>query len=197
MSSTVTPVKEESAQLIGLMAEFEDVTSVFAATEKVRDAGFKNFDVHAPFPIHHIDRAMGMKPTKLPWIALCGGLIGLTFGASLVYFSNAITPEGAPVSLQGYQFLISGKPLFSLPANIPILFETTILFTAFAIVLGMLRLNNLPMHYNPLFKSDRFRRATQDKFFIVIDADDDQFDKDKTQQFLFDAGAEAIEEVWD
>lgn len=180
-----------------LIAEFEDVDSIMAAAEKVRDAGFHNWDVHTPFPVHGIDHAMHIRPTILPWITLACGLTGLSAGLALVYFMNAVTPAHLWTNLQGYQYIISGKPYFSLPANIPILFETTVLFSAFGTVIGMLLLNNLPMHYNPLFKSERFRRVTNDRFFVVIEAVDPLFDEHKTEAFLKSLNPTAIEKVTD
>src|SRR4029077_11613914 len=96
-----------------------------------------------------------------------------------------------------YQFIISGKPYWSLPANIPVAFELTVLLSALTAVFGMLALNRLPLHYNPLFKSERFRRVTNDRFFIVIDASDPKFDEAGTAKFLADAGADAVERVED
>ncbi len=110
---------------------------------KTRAAGYKVWDVHSPFPIHGIDAVIGIRPTILPWLVLCGGLTGLCTGLGLQWFCNAYD----------YQLLVSGKPYFSLPANIPIIFECTVLFSALTTVFGMLGLNRLPLLYNPLFKS--------------------------------------------
>lgn len=178
---------QEVPQLVGLLAEFTDVDAVVNAARKVRRAGYLRWDVHSPFPIHGIDYAMGIRPTRLPWLVLAGGLFGLAAGLALQWYTNA----------WDYQFFISGKPLFSLPANIPVAFETTVLCAALTAVFGMLGLNRLPRLYNPLFKSERFRRVTADRFFVVIDATDPNFDETKTQQLLVDAGAAAVERVED
>jgi len=183
--------------IYALVAEFEDVATVTAAAERVRDAGYTQWDVHAPFPIHGIDKAMGMRPTILPWFTLGGGLAGLFGGLLLVWGMNATTIPGVPTSLQGYQYMISGKPTFSLPANIPIIFETTILLAAFGTVLGMFALNRLPMLYNPLFKSRRFRQVTTDRFYIVIEATDPKFHTEATAELLLAAGSKHLERVTD
>ena len=191
---------EPAEKIFSVIGEFNDVDSVMSAAEKVRDAGYTRWDVHAPFPIHGIDRAMGIRPTILPWITLAGGLAGLTGGLLLVWGMNASNFQdfpGVPTVLQGYQFLISGKPIFSLPANIPIIFETTVLIAAFSTVSGMFALNGLPMLYHPLFKSDRFRRVTSDRFYVVIDAVDPLFDERRTTEFMASLGAQAIEKVTD
>ncbi len=178
-----------------LLAEFDSVADVMHAAEKVRNAGFAVWDVHSPFPIHHINHAMGLRPTILPWITLVHGLAGTAFGLVLTWWINATTVPGLSPSLQGYQFLISGKPMYSLPANIPIIFETTVLFAAIGTLLGLLGLNKLPMLYNPLARSRRFLRATSDRFFIVIEAEDKLFDLVTTREFLSTLKPSAIELV--
>lgn len=195
--STSTTAPAPTERLYALIAEFSDVDSVMSAAEKCRDAGFTRWDVHTPFPVHGIDGAMGIRPTVLPWITLTCGLTGLATAIVYTWSTNAITIPGLPTSLQGYEFLISGKPLWSFPANVPIMFELTVLFAAFSTIFGMLLLNRLPMHYNPLFKSDRFRRATADRFFVVIEASDPLFDERKTGEFLSKIGGAAIEKVMD
>lgn len=169
--------------LAGVMAEYDNVDDVYAAAEKVRDAGYSRWDVHSPFPIHGIERAMAIRPTLVPWICLIGGLTGMSTGIFLTLWTMGQTVEWAG-ALSGYPFFESGKPLWAIPQFIPPIFELTILFSAFSAGLGMLLLNALPMLYNPLFKSARFRRVTDDRFFIVIDATDPTFDDEKTPELL-------------
>lgn len=173
--------------LAGYLAEFETVDAVVEAARKCRDAGFSKWDVHAPFPIHGMDEAMGIKPTILPWLVLMGGLSGLTGGLLMQWWMNAVD----------YQYIISGKPMWSLPANIPVIFECTVLCSAFTSVFGMFLLNKLPCMYNPLFKSERFRRATDDRFFVVIDSADPKFDEVGTPKFLQSLHPVAVEQVVD
>jgi len=190
-----TPMTTDTNAPYALLAELDSVTTIMRAAERVRDEGYMVWDVHSPMPIHGINRAMGLRPTILPWITLVHGLAGAAFGLGLTWWMNASTVDGLPASVQGYQFLTSGKPIFSLPANIPIIFETTILFAAVGTILGMLGLNKLPMLHNPLNKSHRFLRATADRFFIVIAAEDKLFDRQKTEEFLQSLGPSAIELV--
>ena len=81
----------------------------------------------------------------------------------------------------------------SVPANIPVTFELTILFAAIGTFLGMLVSNGLPTLYHPLFRSARFRRATSDRFFIVIEAADPKFDPEKTRALLESLGGPVTE----
>lgn len=180
-----------------VMGEFPDVDSVVRAARTFRDAGYQNWDVHAPFPIHGIDEAMGNRPTVLPWIVLAGGLTGCFTGLILTHYTMGVRPTWLWLieSLKGYEYFIAGKPLFSTPAFIPPIFEMTILFSAFGAVFGMFLLNKLPLLYNPLFRSERFRRATSDRFFIVVEARDPLFDEAKTTELLRRAGATEVERV--
>lgn len=178
-------VHHHRPELYGLMAEFDDVTSVVEGAKKVRDAGYTQWDVHSPFPIHGIDKAMGAKPTILPWLVLGGGIFGLFAGLLLSWWTNAVD----------YPYLISGKPQWSFAANVPVIFETTVLFAALTAVFGMLILSKLPLLYHPLFKHKRFLRVTNDKFFIVIEAIDPKFNRNETKALLNGAGARVIEEV--
>lgn len=190
---------EPELRVVGLCAQFENVDDVVAAARATKDAGYKYFDVHSPFPIHGIDVAMGIKPTILPWLVAGGGVSGCTFGVLMTWFINAKSISGSWMwqSLNGYEFFISGKPLWSLPAYIPVIFECTVLASALTAVFGMFALNKLPMLYNPLFKLERFRKVTDDKFFLVLDAGDPKYDEAAAVEMLKATGASSIETVED
>jgi hypothetical protein len=173
--------------LYGYLAEFDKVDELLVGAATVRDAGYTKWDAHTPFVIHGLDAAMGVKKTILPYVVFVAGLTGATAGILLQWWTNAID----------YPFLISGKPLFSLPANIPVAFETTILFAAISALVGMLALNGLPRLYHPLFRSRAFKRATDDHFFISIEADDPLFDADATRELLESISGRKVEEVED
>jgi hypothetical protein len=179
----VSPDVEVAREVYGVVAEFADVGALRRACEAVRDAGFTQWDAHTPFPVHGLDKAMGLRRTKLPWIVFGGGATGCAGALLMQWWMNAVN----------FPFIISGKPFFSLPANIPIVFELTVLFASFAAVLGMLALNWLPELYHPLFKSERFRRVTNDRFFISIEAKDPKYDADRTRAWLESLGAESVE----
>ncbi len=194
---------ESPGKLHGVIAEFATVNDTMRAAKKTRDEGFKHWDVHSPFPIHGIDAAIGIRPTILPWIVLICGITGTIVGLSLALGTMATDSidlpglPGAAAPIRGYKFLISGKPFNSLPAFIPVVFETTILLSAFGAVFGMLIMNRLPKLSNPLLKSVNFRRVTADRFFIEVQARDRRFDKDKTTEFLKGLGAVSVELIED
>lgn len=177
------PPPPARTRLAGYLAEFHTPGAILHAAQQVRDAGYTRWDVHTPFPVHGMDRAMGLKRTRLPWIVFVCGATGAGGALLMQWWMNAVD----------YPFRISGKPFFSLPANIPIMFELTVLLAAFGAFFGMLALNGLPRLYHAVFLSRRFRRVTTDRFFISIECDDPQFDPQRTRTFLESLGASAVE----
>lgn len=189
----------EQPRLYGLIAEFSEVEPFVRAARQVRQEGFRRWDAHSPFPIHGMDPAMGIRHTRLPWLVFVFGVIGCISGVSMQWWMNATDPQNwswVPTFLQGYDYVISGKPMWSLPANIPVIFETTVLLAALAAVVGMLALNGLPRWHHPLFSSHRFLRVTSDRFFLCIEARDARFDENETAAFLQSLGGSAVERVY-
>ena len=179
-----------------VLAEFHDPHALVHAAEKVRDAGYRYWDCHTPFPVHGLDKAMGVQRTILPLLVFGAGMTGTTLGFILQAFTNASSISlWALVWVTGYPFLISGKPLLSLPAFIPVMFELTILLAATSCVGLMLLLNGLPWLSHPLLANKRFLRATDDRFFIVIESRDPRFFRSRTEEFLKSLGAKAVEAV--
>ena len=187
MSTTTVKSTEKAPELYGILAEFKNPKALCDASEKVVEAGYDKFDTYSPFPIHGIDKAMNLKKSKLGWIVFGHGLTGFTLAISMMYFMSVID----------YPINISGKPFFNAPAWVPITFELTVLLSAFGAVFGMFFLNGLPKLYNPLFNSERFKKATDDGFFVCIEAKDSKFQSDLVRQLFEDAGATHIEEVYD
>ncbi len=171
----------------GLLAEFDDPHALVAGCTRVRDAGYRQWDAHTPFPIHGMDSAMGIRGTRLPWIILGGGLTGLLAALLMIWWMNAAD----------YPLVISGKPLFAWEAAIPVTFELTVLFSALATFFGMWGMNGLPRLHHPLFSNERFARATADRFFIVIEKTDPRFDREQTRALLESLGGLAVEEIHD
>jgi hypothetical protein len=183
--SEARPDAPTPAELYGFLVEFDNVDQLLAGAEKVRDAGYTRWDAHTPFVVHGLDAAMGVRATKLPYVVFLCGLAGTAGGILLQWFTNAFD----------YPFAISGKPMFSLPANIPVAFETTILCAAIGALVGMLAFNGLPQLYHPLHTSRNFKRATNDRFFISVEAADPLFDCDDTRGLLESVAGSRVEEV--
>jgi hypothetical protein len=181
-------VSEQRIAPTVILAEFETAGDVLHAAEKVRDAGYKRWDTHTPFPVHGMDAAMGMSDSRLGWIVLLCALTGLTGAFVMMHWMNGVDyitvvgdkPPGAPQTI---------------PSMVPICFELTILLSAFGAVFGMLGLNQLPRHNHPVFASDRFRAASIDRYFISIEAEDPKFDVKATKEFLEGTHASFVEVV--
>jgi hypothetical protein len=169
----------------GVLAEFATPGDLYRACERVRDAGFTRWDAHTPFPVHGLDKAMGLRRSPLPWLVLVLGLAGAAAGFALQWW----------VHVAAYPLVISGKPFFAWPAFIPITFEVAVLFAALGAVFGMFGLNRLPMLHHPLFKSRLFERVTDDAFFISIESWDPKFDPSATRALLESLGARQVELV--
>lgn len=165
------PVEKRPALLL---AEYETPTALAQAAAKVRDAGYSAWDCHTPYPVHGMDEAMGLKPTKLAIFSFFIGITGVSLGFLMIWWMNAVD----------YPIVIGGKPPYSFPSMVPILFECGILFCGFGTLFTMLGICKLPTFHHPIFNSDRFEAATDDKFFISIEAKDPKFDITKTRALL-------------
>ncbi len=180
------------SELVGLLAEFEDQDALIDACEQARLSGYKKFDAYSPFPVHGIDQAMGTRRTMLPFFVLAIAFGGVALGVGMQWYANIAS--FSPI-FPGYDFIISGKPLWSLPANIPVSFEVIVLSSAFATFFGMWFLNRLPRLANPLHRIERFKRATDDRFFLMIEKNDKQFSAEQTLDQMQQWGASAVEPV--
>ena len=174
---------DKKGKTLGILAEFKDPQDLYKAAEHMREAGYKRWDCHSPFPIHGLDDAMGLKPSILGIIVFCFGCCGTITGLMLQWYTNAYE----------YPFIISGKPLFNIIPAIPVTFELTILLSAFAAVFGMFQLNFIPRFHHPVFYSENFKQASDDSFFISVDASDSFFEPNRTWEFLESIGAVNVE----
>ena len=168
---------------LGILARFDNPGKLIEAARKVRDYGYKKFDCHSPFPIHGMDQAMGLKRSPLGWMVGLAALIGTSGALTLQWWTSTID----------YPLNISGKPLFSYQAYVPVTFALGVLFSAIAALIGMLALNGLPRYHHPVFYSKDFSRATDDGFFISIEAGDRKFDEKQTAEFLRSIGGLDVE----
>ncbi len=168
-----------------LLAEYETTADIIHAAESLRDAGYKAFETHSPFPIHGMDAAMGLSDSKLGWIVLMCGLTGVSSAWVMMYWMNGVD----------YPLVIGGKPPGTLPSMVPIMFELTVLLSAFGAVFGMFGLNRLPQHHDVLFYSDRFAAFSNDKFFLSVESTDPKFDVTRTRQLLEKTKPEVIEVI--
>ena len=175
------------AKLYAVGAEFSGPAALYHAAEKVRDRGFRWWDCYTPYAIHGLDKAMGLKKSWVPLFTLGGGLTGLTVGFLLETVS----------SVWVYPMDTQGKPYFSLPGFVPILDLLTILLSAIISIAGMSALCGLPRLHHPLWDWDDFNRATHDKFFIVIEANDPRFNEKVAIDLLREIGGTNLTYIGD
>lgn len=169
----------------GLLAEFPNPGVLLDAARTVQEAGYRAFDTYTPFPVHGMDAAMGLGPSKVSFHTLMGGITGLALATWMQWWMGGLD----------YPLNISGKPAFAIEPSVPIMFELTVLVAGLATAGGMLAMNGLPRLWNPLFYAKRFARATDDGFFLFISADDRRYDADATAAMLRNAGATHVEAV--
>lgn len=162
------------ARLYGLMIEFDTAQGILDATRAARKEGYRLMDAYTPYPVEGLATVLGMHTSRIPSIVLIGGLIGGAVGFSMQFWSMAID----------YPFNVGGRPLNSWPVFIPITFEVLVLVASFAAFFGMLFMNGLPHPHHPVFNVPEFARASQDRFFLCIEARDPHFERARTEEFL-------------
>jgi hypothetical protein len=170
-----------------LLAEYKTPARCMHAAERLRDAGYTKFDAHTPFPVHGMDKAMGLPDSRLGWIVIVCALTGTSCAFLMMWWMNCYD----------YPIVIGGKPpsVSSIASMVPIMFELTILFSAFAAVFGMFGLNKIPQHNHAIFVSDRFKSFSTDKFWISVEAGDPKFKLEKTRELLEKTHPEFVEVV--
>src|SRR6202008_3840028 len=166
------------------IAEFASAAELYHAAEKVRDTGYRFWDVHSPFPVHGMNKAMGLGRSYLGYIIFCGGFTG---------FMTAVLLEYIPSSFL-FPLIVHGKPVnfFTVPPFFPIMFELTILFSAFTAFFGVFVMNRQPRFHHPLFDFEAFKRVTNDAFFLAIEAADPKFSETATREFLEEIGGQGV-----
>jgi hypothetical protein len=169
----------------GVIAEFNDADTIVAVATRAYNAGYRQMDAYSPFPIHGLAEAIGFKKTSVPLFVLAGGLFGAVSGFAMQYIASVLH----------YPYIISGRPMLSWPMFIPITFELGILCAAFAALLSMLFLNDLPKPYHPVFNAEGFERASRDSFFLCIEAGDAKYDESETRAFLEGLGGQNVQVV--
>ena len=178
------------------LAEYDTPNALAAAAMKVRDAGYQSWDCHTPYPMHGMDEAMGLKPTRIGIISFAFGMFGVALAVFMMQYTNALEWNLLNIGA-GYPIVVGGKPPGAFPSMVPIMFELTVLFSALAAVFGMFALNKMPQPYNPLFYSRRFAKVTDDGFFISIESRDGKFEMNASRKLLYDLGAVNVEVVED
>lgn len=162
-------------KIYGITALFKSPDEIISAAKKVADAGFTKFDVNTPYPVHGMDRAMKLKPSKLGFVTLVFGLSGAAIALLFMYWTMSVD----------YPMVIGGKPFFALPAFIPVTFEVTVLLATVMTVISMLAIFfGLPRNSHPLHDTNYMKKVSKDHYGIVIESGDPKFDELKIKEIL-------------
>jgi hypothetical protein len=172
-------------KVYAVMGEFSEPEDLVKAGRAIREMGYTKIDAMTPFPVHGIDEAIGVPYSKIGWIVICGAIAGILTAQTLIYYVGAID----------YPLIIGGKPFFDFTYSIPPTFELAVLFSALTTFLCTWGLSGLPRLYHPSMNYRNAHRATDDRFLLVIEADDPKFDAQKTAADLRHAGANDVEVV--
>lgn len=162
----------------GLAAIFETEDSILAAAKKMREMGMDKFEAITPYPVHGMEEACGIKRSWIPYVAFGAGLTGLTSGTLLTWWTSAVN----------WPINVGGKPFFSLPAFVPVMFELTILFSALASVGALFAVCGLPKVNPPIIDPD----LTSHKFAIFIPQSQGGFDMAKLTEIFNQLGATEV-----
>ena len=171
--------------IYAIVGEFDDPDTLVAAAGKARSEGYRKMEAYTPFPVHGLTDALEFYDSKVFYIVFVMGCIGFLTGVGLEWWTSAVD----------YPMNVGGRPYVSWPSFVPVVFECTVLLSAFGALLGMLGLNGLPRPYHSIFNTPNFERASQDKFFLAIESVDKRFDRQETAKFLKSLGATAVSEV--
>jgi len=174
-------------KIFGIAATFKTPDEIINAAKKVSSSGFTDFDVNTPYPVHGMDKAMKIKPSKLGFVTLVMGLSGASIALLFMYWTMSVN----------YPMVIGGKPFFALPAFIPVTFELTVLLATVSTVIAMIALFfRLPDNKHPLHDTDYMKSVSSDKYGIVIESSDPKFDEKSVNDFLKNLNPLAIEVIY-
>ncbi len=178
----------ENKILNAIAAIFDSPDQIIKAAKKVNSKGFKKYDVNTPYPVHGMDGAMGLGQSNIGWVTLFFGLSGAIFIFLFMSWTMVIN----------YPYVIGGKPFFAYPAFIPVTFEITVLSGAVSTIIAMLAVYfNLPSINHPLHDSEYMKLVSADKFGIVIEANDELFDKEKVIALFKELGSTKVEFIYE
>lgn len=167
------------------MGEFAEPEQLLHAARAAYEAGYRKMDAYSPYAVEGVAEAIGFRKTRVPLVVLLGGIAGAVTAYGMQWYSAVIS----------YPLNVGGRPLHSWPAFVPITFELTILFAAIGGMVGMLAMNGLPKPYHPVFNAPEFKRASQTRFFLCIEAEDHVFKAEEVREFFLSLGPVTVVEV--
>ena len=158
----------------GYLAEFATAEEMLAALRTARAAGWRRLDAYAPHPMPEAAELLKTRSWPLAAITVAAGLVGGALQYGSQWYFNVID----------YSLNVGGRPLHSWPVFLPATYIVAVLWAAAAALIGMLALNRLPRLHHPVFAVPGFSRASEDRFFLCLFAEDPLFEPVRTDAFL-------------
>lgn len=177
--------RDTAPKVYGTLAEFDSPEALLSAAQAARDQGYRHMDAYSPIPVHGLTDILDFKDGRLHWLVLGAGITGAAAGLGLQVYTSVID----------YPWNVGGKPMLSLPSFVPVTFEATVLFAAGAATVLLFALNGLPKPHHPVFNGAHFSRASQDRFFLCVEASDPSFESGKVEQFLWELQPISVETI--
>ena len=162
-----------------LVAEFASEHAFTDALDALLRERYHEIETFAPYDIPEVDARLGARRSRIGWLALLGGIVGLVIGYGIQWWAN----------VHDYPLRIGGRPIHAAPAFIPATFEATVLASALALVFGLAIWVRVPTLWAPIDEIDGFERASIDRFFIALFQFSSSEDRLNAERILRDAGA--------
>lgn len=178
--------RDSASKPYGVLAEFETSEQLLEVARAAKDAGYEKMDAYSPIPVHGLAEILGHKDERLHWFVFAAGVMGALAGLGIQ----------AWISTVDYPWNVGGRPFFSLPSFVPVTFEATVLFAAGAATVLLFALSGLPKPHHPIFNGSAFHRASQDRYFLCIEADDAKYGEASATEFLESFGPNSIEPIY-
>jgi hypothetical protein len=169
----------------GILAEFRTPEEMLAALGDLRARGLTRLDTFTPYPVEGVEEALGLRRSGIPWWAFWIGLAGAVSALAIQWWTNAVD----------YPIVVGGRPLNSLPAWVPITFETTVLCASLATFLVLCVKARLTALWHPVFEVPGFESAQVDRFWVMVGDDDGRYEERVTVAALQRAGASRVVRV--
>jgi hypothetical protein len=156
------------------MAEFDEAETMTAAVRTARAAGWTRLEAYSPYPVPEAAEALGVSAAPVGYIAMAAAAAGAAISAGAAWY----------VSVHLYPVNVGGRPPNAWPVFLPTTYLVAILWACAAALIGMLALNGLPRLHHPAFFARGFHRASEDRFFLFLSAEDPLYDEDGAAHFL-------------
>lgn len=180
-------MNKDQKKLYAIAALFDEPDKIIKAAREISNRGYKNFDVNSPYPLHGMNKAMGLKPSPLGYFALAFGLTGTLLAFTLIYYTMVLD----------YPMIIGGKPFFAFPAFVPVMFEVTVLLASIGTVASLIvYFMKFPNLSHPIHDTDYIRAVSVDKYGAYIKADDPLFNEENVENLFKSLGASKIEKIF-